>query len=296
MSIKSQNVLVLANDSDVDKFVSSSSEKTKWLFSFCSSADDALNLLEKTSFFALIFATTRLPDIFSFVKTLKSKFPKLPFVALLEKDEKNLTTDLLGWGGYSCLEKDVPLSEIVFQLDRLSSEYDVYNPFSVHSEERTIVIPNDFSIVVHVVKSLVYNTLPSDEKNKFQIIMGLNEIVNNAIEHGNLGITFEEKSEALKEGRFFLLAKERSKQEPYKNRVVTISTEVAPSENRVVYNVKDGGDGFNWRNLPDPRDKTNILNRNGRGLMIAQYAFEEVAFNEAGNEVTLTYVRHPEKT
>ena len=39
---------------------------------------------------------------------------------------------------------------------------------------------------------------------------------------GSLGITFEEKSNALKASRFYPLAIERSHKEPYKDRVVTV--------------------------------------------------------------------------
>jgi anti-sigma regulatory factor (Ser/Thr protein kinase) len=107
------------------------------------------------------------------------------------------------------------------------------------------------------------------------------------MEHGNLGITFEEKSDALKASRFYPLAIERSHKDPYKDRVVTIRSRVFPTLRRIEYFVADQGSGFDWRSLPDPKDKDNLLNRNGRGIMMARYAFDEMIYNETGNEVTL---------
>ena len=108
-----------------------------------------------------------------------------------------------------------------------------------------------------------------------------------AIEHGNLGISFEEKSDALKASRFYPLAIERSHKEPYKDRVVTIRSRVFPNLRRIEYFIADQGIGFDWRSLPDPKEKSNLLNRNGRGIMMARYAFDEMIYNDTGNEVTL---------
>jgi anti-sigma regulatory factor (Ser/Thr protein kinase) len=197
---------------------------------------------------------------------------------------------LLQEGAWACLFSPINPEELSYHLTKLLAERsDIYNPFSVIYEERTIVLPNDFSLVVQVVKSLVYNTLPIEEKKKYQIILGLNEIVNNAIEHGNLGISFEEKKAALHNSQFFKLAFERAGREPFKNRVVTIKVKVIPPAHRVEYTIIDEGNGFDWKLLPDPKDKVNVLNRSGRGIMIAKFAFHEVKFNEKGNQVTLVY-------
>jgi serine/threonine-protein kinase RsbW len=69
--------------------------------------------------------------------------------------------------------------------------------------------------------------------------------------------------------------------------VVTVRSRVFPHLRRIEYFVGDEGDGFDWRALPDPTDKQNLLNRHGRGIMMARYAFDEITYSEKGNEVTL---------
>jgi anti-sigma regulatory factor (Ser/Thr protein kinase) len=150
-------------------------------------------------------------------------------------------------------------------------------------------MPSDLSLVVQVVKNLVNTTMPMEDKSKYQVIVGLNEIINNAIEHGNLGITFQEKSEAFKNSSFFELAIERAHQSPYNGREVHIWAQAFPSQGRVEFKVEDQGSGFDWRNLPNPREDANVLKHHGRGILIAEYAFDQVKFNEKGNCVTLVY-------
>jgi hypothetical protein len=114
-------------------------------------------------------------------------------------------------------------------------------------------------------------------------------MVNNAIEHGNLEISSQEKSAALKAYAFFKLASERAAREPYRNRVVTLKAKVFPSAYKVEYTIADEGSGFDWKILPDPRTKANLLKGSGRGITIAKIVFHDVIFNTKGNQVTLVY-------
>jgi anti-sigma regulatory factor (Ser/Thr protein kinase) len=206
----------------------------------------------------------------------------------VDEEHQGMMVSLLQAGTYACLGTPLQVGDFAYNLSKIiANNTETYNPFAMKYEERILIMPNDFSLVMQVAKNLVDGTLPINEKNRYHIILGLSEIVNNAIEHGNLGITFEEKSDALKASRFYPLAIERAHKEPYKDRVVTIRSRVFPSLRRIEYFVADQGGGFDWRSLPDPKDKENILNRNGRGIMMARYAFDEMIYNETGNEVTL---------
>jgi DNA-binding response OmpR family regulator len=250
--------------------------------------EDALRLISKGNVFAFAFNVGLPKAPMEFARSLKRDYPDLPLLAILDGGFRNLEMELLQAGTYACLELPLQVEDLAYNLNKIiANNTETYSPFSMRYEERILVMPNDFSLVMQVAKHLVDNTLPLNEKNRYHIILGLSEIINNAIEHGNLGITFEEKSNALKASRFYPLAIERSLKEPYKDRVVTIRSRVFPSQRRIEYYVADQGSGFDWRSLPNPKDKANILNRNGRGIMMARYAFHEMTYNETGNEVTL---------
>lgn len=123
--------------------------------------------------------------------------------------------------------------------------------------------------------------------DRMGIRLGLLEIIINAIEHGNLGITYFDKTKATESKEFDLhdLIIERSNQEPYKNRRVHIQFQMTVEMCEWV--IADEGEGFDWRSVPDPNDPANLMCMHGRGIMLARLNFDEVIFLESGNRVVL---------
>jgi anti-sigma regulatory factor (Ser/Thr protein kinase) len=253
--------------------------------------NEVFKILHEKDIFTLLVNTVKESEkIFGFLQKIRGSYRRLPVIAVLEDGKKDRILRFLQAGAGTCLEMPVHPEELHYYISRLVYERrEVYNPFSVKYEERTVVIPNDFSLVGQVINNVVYNSLPVDDRNRYLVALGLSEVVNNAIEHGNLGISFEEKDRALKTSVFFDLANERAKKHPYNSRIVTIKAKVIPQDNLTEYSVQDEGDGFDWRKLPDTINKEKVLSRSGRGIMIAKQVFKEVVFNEKGNRVTLVY-------
>lgn len=126
-----------------------------------------------------------------------------------------------------------------------------------------------------------------DESNRFNIALGLIEIVTNAVEHGNLGLTSEEKRALKAEGDQVYLdeVNRRSKDPAYKDLKVSIRASITPERAEVV--VSDQGAGFDYQDLPDPTDPENLFLPSGRGILLARTFLDEVRYSGAGNEVTL---------
>ncbi|MBW8886266.1 MAG: ATP-binding protein [Fibrobacteres bacterium] len=289
MTSESKSLLVLESDDGIQEMIQSIvlDHDLSMLSAF--NLEDAKRLIGTGRTLAFAFNLSLIGDEpLAFVRRLRQEHPNLPLIALVGAAHQGLTVSLLQSGTYACLSMPLQVGELAYNLTKImASLADAYNPFAMRYEERILIMPNDFALVMQVAKNLVESTLPLHEKNRYHIILGLSEVINNAIEHGNLGISFEEKSDALKASRFYPLAIERSHKEPYKDRVVTIRSRVFPNLRRIEYFIADQGVGFDWRALPDPKDKSNLLNRNGRGIMMARYAFDEMVYNDTGNEVTL---------
>jgi PAS domain-containing protein len=115
----------------------------------------------------------------------------------------------------------------------------------------------------------------------------LREIVINAIEHGNLQIGFEEKSESMKEGRYFELIQERRMDPRYRRSRVIV--EYSLSTARATFRVTDQGSGFDHskysRGAAEPVNEEML--EHGRGLFLTLNAFDKVLFNDKGNQVTM---------
>lgn len=118
--------------------------------------------------------------------------------------------------------------------------------------------------------------------NNLKIQIGLNELFMNAIEHGNLGITYEEKSEIIKKNTWLSTIYNRLFQSENKSKQVTVRFEKTPT--RITIKIKDCGHGFQWQPFLSHQHNTNC---HGRGILIAKdYAFDELYYNNKGNEVT----------
>ena len=289
MSRDSNTLLLLEPDDGVQELVQSIVLDHDLAMHTAFNLEDALRLISKGNILAFAFNMNQVSEQpVEFIRKLKHDYPDLPLLAIVDEGYREMAVQLLQAGTYACLGLPLKLEDLTYNLSKIiANNTETYNPFSMKYEERILIMPNDFALVMQVSKYLVDATLPRNERNRYHIILGLSEMINNAVEHGNLGITFEEKSNALKASRFYPLAIERSHKEPYKDRVVTVRSRVFPNLRRIEYFVADQGNGFDWHSLPDPKDKRNLLNRNGRGIMMARYAFDDMAYNETGNEVTL---------
>jgi anti-sigma regulatory factor (Ser/Thr protein kinase) len=57
----------------------------------------------------------------------------------------------------------------------------------------------------------------------------------------------------------------------------------------LTYQIADGGKGFNWKARVGSRyDACPTGDASGRGIFLAQSFFPDLAYNDRGNEVTLT--------
>lgn len=113
--------------------------------------------------------------------------------------------------------------------------------------------------------------------------MGLVELLVNAVEHGNLGITFHEKSELLSAGRWEEEVAVRL-QRP-ENLDKTAELECWREGACIVFAIRDRGAGFAWERFLS-LDETRAFHPNGRGIALARnIAFRTLEYRGCGNEV-----------
>jgi CheY-like chemotaxis protein len=114
-------------------------------------------------------------------------------------------------------------------------------------------------------------------------VYGLNELLINAVEHGNLGITFAEKTKLVLEGRIFEEIERRlalpENQEKWGR--LTFETSVG----QLCVRIKDEGEGFDWRPYLEI-DPERATSPNGRGIATSRHlSFTAIEYIGCGNEV-----------
>lgn len=122
--------------------------------------------------------------------------------------------------------------------------------------------------------------LPSTE-----VQLALHEALANALEHGNLGITYEEKTAAMEtSGGVRALVDQRLGDERLAARMAHVRVLYAADE--VAYMVRDEGSGFDARcRSHEPMAAATALH--GRGLKLIQHVMDDVRWNLEGTEITM---------
>ena len=149
-------------------------------------------------------------------------------------------------------------------------------------------IGNDLGIVSKIVDRLMLETeqviAPSD---RIGVHLGLVEMLTNSIEHGNLEISYEEKSLAMEgtvqQWKEFL--QQRYNNPIYASREVCLEYQLG--KDSCEWLITDQGPGFDWKSIPDPANPENLLSSHGRGVMLATLQFDEITYIGKGNQVRL---------
>lgn len=117
-------------------------------------------------------------------------------------------------------------------------------------------------------------------------VVGLTELLLNAVEHGNLGITYDEKSALATREEWHAEVERRLSLPENAGKRVTVSFERASDELR--FSIRDEGAGFDWRRYLEI-DPTRAFDTHGRGIVMAKaFSFSSLRYNECGNEVIAT--------
>ena len=116
---------------------------------------------------------------------------------------------------------------------------------------------------IHIVEKLIDAICANykvNEDHYGNILVAVTEAVNNAIYHGN-------------------------KAQAEKKIYVTFS-----SNNKAIsFTVRDEGEGFDFKHLPDPTDPKNIEKPTGRGVFLMHRLADDVKFSEKGRCVSLSF-------
>jgi anti-sigma regulatory factor (Ser/Thr protein kinase) len=142
---------------------------------------------------------------------------------------------------------------------------------------------DDVSVISSLVSTSCYN--PEDA------YIGIYELMVNAIEHGNLGINFEEKTQLLLANEWANEINKRLENKEYKDKEAHLFFE---KKNGIIeITIEDMGDGFDYTQFIDVKAKRSSL-PNGRGITIAKLtSFTSMEYVGKGNKVICRILANP---
>lgn len=128
--------------------------------------------------------------------------------------------------------------------------------------EKQLILESDLSKIVKVENYVdcILEDHQINEELYGNILISVLEAVNNAIVHGN-------------------------RLNPEKKVVIKSSI----TENDLKITIKDDGEGFDYKNVPDPTSPENIEKINGRGIFLIKNLSDKVEFINNGQIIEITF-------
>ncbi len=131
-------------------------------------------------------------------------------------------------------------------------------------------------------KSLAFyiaSCFPEPEK----VVFGLNELLINAIEHGNLGITYAEKTKLVMSGCWRQEVERRLEAPEYAEKAAYLTFNAG--KEAITVHIEDEGKGFDWNQYLE-LSPDRATDPHGRGIAASRtMSFHSLDYLGAGNEV-----------
>ncbi len=241
----------------------------------------------------LVLTDLQMPQMngLELVTKVREEYPMVPIILMTAKGSEEIAVQALQNGAAYYVPKKMLSQELQEVVDRTLHTAKESRSQSrllrrMTKSETTFELENDLSLIPSIVSYLqdvVTQMRTCEETDRLRVGVALEEALLNAYYHGNLEVSSDLREQD--HTAYYNLAQERTQQDPYRNRRITVEARVTPTESQYV--IRDEGPGFNPADLPDPTDPANIERPCGRGLLLMQTFMDSVKYNTVGNEVTM---------
>jgi DNA-binding response OmpR family regulator len=212
------------------------------------------------------------------------RFKGLPVVMQTAAAAKDQVAEGLRQGAYYYLtkpfERDVLLAIVESALEhrrnRMSLVDEAFDPLSITAGEFRFRTLGE----ARKLAGFLARLCPQPE----QTVLGLSELMINAVEHGNLGISYREKSLLNEKGTWRDEVERRLALPEYAGRQALVRLQ--RESGAVVFTIIDQGTGFDWAGYLEMSPE-RAFDSHGRGIAMSRMlSFASVTYSGCGNTVT----------
>lgn len=231
----------------------------------------------------------------AFAKQVRERWPDCPVIVITGQGDEASAIAALKAGASDYLKKPVTVDDLHATVRRAvavaqSCRAELLMNLPVDRMDFQVVVDNASARIVSLINTLVRDTEPFlTRRARFGLRMALQEMLLNAIEHGNLEISYQEKLDALGRGQYEEFLDARCREARFRDRRVTVQMLIDRGQRRISYRIRDEGRGFDWRTqLATSVGSRLLTGAAGRGIFLSRSLVPDQTYNERGNEVTLT--------
>jgi len=270
-------------------------KQVKRLGCIVQSAEDGREALARFAEFApdMVLTDIKMPvmDGLELLKALRDEHPEVIVVVITGVRSLEVAAEALRLGAHNYLDKPFTFAQIRQLIDKYRP---VVESMSMRRECEAMVATRqlriEFDNRVRLVPALAAflvseagERLPDGDRTG--VMLGLVELLMNAVEHGNLAIGSEAKLAALATGTDALeeLREERRSDPVLGQRRVVVDFRMDAAGGEWV--IVDEGEGFDWQAVRNPLSAGAMELPCGRGIFLSRVQFDELEYQDAGNSV-----------
>lgn len=211
----------------------------------------------------------------------------LPVILQTARTAREDIVDGLSAGAWYYLCKPFDDQTLLAVVKTATEDYQRYRKVlrQAASSARTLKLMDKGQFTFHTLDEgrdlagLLSNTVTNGER----LAIGLIELFLNAVEHGNLGIGYKEKSVLNLNGTWDVEIERRMALPENASKVVEVAFERVQKELR--FRIRDQGQGFDWESYLQFSPE-RAFDSHGRGIALARnLSFSRLEYQGSGNEV-----------
>jgi DNA-binding response OmpR family regulator len=233
------------------------------------------------------------------LRNLKQIDHKVPVIIITGYGTLDDAIEAIKLGAEDFIKKPFDISEVIATIEK------TFKKQEEEADQRAIIkhiakedveleIPTDFEFLNKVI-NYIFSHLKArwlvGSEDLHDVKVCLYEALYNALEHGSLEISEDEKVTILEQGqqayKEFLLA--RLQDERYKDKKIHVALWISPTDMRV--SIRDEGPGFDATKRINNMNTEELFKSSGRGLLLINSLMDEVGFNDTGNQITMLKLR-----
>lgn len=171
--------------------------------------------------------------------------------------------------------------QVIFQQDFTKNFFqEASGSFAIEND--ILAIP----LFAGIGATLLFQRGLINSEKKARLHLAIAELIINGVEHGNCGITYEEKTAALDQGKSVVeMVQERCRNPEIAMKRVHLDWEI--QRNQSLFTIRDEGKGFDVALHLEKTRTQDKLSSHGRGIRMALLLDKNLYYNDKGNEVTL---------
>ncbi|MEI6412870.1 MAG: response regulator [Pseudomonadota bacterium] len=262
--------------------------------------ENAWQILEASpSSFDAILLDRILPDINGLVLLQRIKGHRvLRHVPVIMQTSMNESADVLEGlqaGAHYYLTKPFAAEALLAIVQSATHDYQDYRTLLEESRQavHTLRFLNRAEFFfqspaeARAIATLLSNACQDGQK----VVLGLLELMLNAIEHGNLKLTYDGKTQFIADGTLQEEIVRRLTLPEFKALRAMVEFERRPDH--ICFTVQDCGQGFDWRPYLEI-DPSRAFDTHGRGVALARLiSFDRIEYLGCGNRVVATVTLSP---